>query len=211
MADDDNGKFKAWWERFPWSPVLALGVQTIGVVIVVVQMRSDIQSIKDDVAALDRKTAELDAGGSKALAVLQARGDIANSERAMQGKRIDHIEAMDTENQRAINEVNLLTAREMPRTQGQIDSLGARLKSLEETVGARTTIINRLEEAQNTFSPYQQQVINSIKSDIARIEERQNRVVQALDQTYNLINEHMRAPGNPHNPTMPPLGPREKR
>lgn len=197
----------AWYSRINIGAFVPLILQTLALVAWLTQMHADIEQLKVQYKDLDARVDSLDVGGSKAAALLQQRVQTVDERHTDTMRSIDQLAARQAENTRQINELSLMSAREMPKSQGQIDSLVARVKSIEDTVQSRTALLDRIINQQNALSPLQQTVIDNLRADLARNEDRLNRAVIVLDQTYNLINEHMRMPGEPHNPVNPPLNP----
>jgi uncharacterized coiled-coil protein SlyX len=118
---------------------------------------------------MHRQIAELDQRGSRTLPVVESR--------------LTSLEMRVGINVPAIEKMGL-----------QITSFEQRLKLMEDTIVGRTKVIEDLVVQSRTLTPLQQAITDSIRGDIRRLDERQDRLTQALDATYNLLNEHLRTP-----------------
>lgn len=200
---DGDEKIQGPWYLKNIGVLLIIIAQTVAITAWLVQMHSDINTLQIGHTEIDNRLNSIDVNGSKAAALLQQRVQQVDERNTMVDKSIERLVERVQENSKQMNELSLFTARERPKEQGQLEQLQARIKAIEDTINARTAVIDRIMSSQSNLTPLQQTIIDGIKADIVRIEERQNRIVQALDQTYNLINEHMRASGEPKNPSIP--------
>lgn len=205
MSDANDDFKRPWWTKLTTGLFLTFGIQTVAVIAWLTQMHSDISLIKVHHAEIDRRLDQIDSGGSKAAALLQQRIESTAERHVLMDKEMASLADRQLENTKMLNEMALTAAREIPKIQGQVDQNMVRLKAVEDQLQTRTAIIERFISTQNTISPLQQSIIDGIKSDIVRIEDRVNRIVVVLDQVYNLINEHLRNPDEPRNPANPPL------
>lgn len=135
------------------TALVSIVVQTIGVIIWLVQMGADVKQLRTDVTHLHAQQDTMDDRGTRALDIVRNRqGDVI-----------------------AIN-----AAQEQ------------RIRELEQKIG----MIERNHVELNVVSK--------------RLDEQQLRIIGALDNTYNLLNEHLREHGSRVAPPPPILRPQQR-
>lgn len=140
----------------------------IGVVVWSARLDLRVASLENDHIEMHKLIADLDAKGSRNIPVFEAR-----------------ISALETKDRSFT-----MTADQSAR---MVAILEQRTKSLEDTVNSRTKLIEDIIAQSRVLTPLQQQVIDSIKADIKRSDERQDRIVSAIDNIYSQLQDHLRA------------------
>ncbi len=148
--------------RVPLSAIVAIVVQTIGLVIWLVQLGAEVKQMRQEVTVLQSKLEDLNEKGSRAL---------------------DPVRSRQTD----------MLAASVGRDQ--------RIRELETKLNVTDKHVNDVEGQGLQQMKTQIEIVNS---NIKRFEDQQQRILQALDANYNLINEHIRS----HNQNPAGRGPR---
>ncbi len=98
------------------------------------------------------------------------------------GGRVD---VRQSEGERRDEEMRAVLSRLDERGSRQLPVLDDRVKLLEARVAA-------LQEQSTKLTPLQQAIVDALKQNTQRIEEQQIRIIQAIDSSYNLLQEHLR-------------------
>lgn len=156
------------------SIILALGA------VIVVQVRSDadrdsrIQSLERNYDVLAKKADDIDRLGTRTLS-----------------ERLQHI----TDTFTALEQRSLSADEQLSR---RLDVMGKRLTDIDAALGTardqsvivkerQDSILRRLDSVEKAAAP-----IDVMRNDLLRLAEQQSRILQALDNTYNTLQEAIR-------------------
>lgn len=89
-------------------------------------------------------------------------------------------------------EVDANVARLDERGSRTLPIVEQRLTMLETVVNSRTKLIEDLLKTSSQVSPLEQAAFDRITDRLLRVEDQQKRIIEALDNTYNILQEHLR-------------------
>lgn len=135
-----------WWDGVPWSPILWIIIQTVVVVVFLVQMRADIEQLKETQRNRLPLIEELSRATST-IALMQLRLATIDQRLIAFGER-------DADLTKTTQEIYTNQARAFVRRDGQIAAIDVEIK---------------------------------------RLQEQQMKILQAFDNIYNQLHEHLRS------------------
>lgn len=224
MTDtNSNGGRWGWFRALNISlgGAFVLLLQTIALTAWLVRMNNEVGHLRSDHDEMSQRISQLDEKGSRAIAPLTAqlsdltatitRLDLVGTRKNVE--TVANVEAISQKVQ-VLKEISdargvfmeqaraALTAQAV--MQSEVRNIQDRLRTMMSEIAALQNAVEILRAAQLRDSTATQGRIDVVKADIDQVRDQQVRLMQALDSTYNAMQDHLRGGEGKSTPLKPP-------